>query len=466
MKTLRKWLAGYEGIWWMGASLLFIAPFLAMSAFDHPVNDDYCYAVLLRDHGLMGTILYAYKNWTGRLGACLSLGINPLLTGNLTVFKFFVFSYILLFIWAFYLFIFRLFNGAITRPLSALIAFFFCGLYFAEMPSPQQGLFWYNGAISYLFPVIYLSLGFILFSSGRDGWERILGRLGAMVLIFWAVTSNEIYAVITMYFIFIAYLVDYKNKKKSSLWISAFLLVAIAGVIVMKFAPGNSVRQSTISAAHVGDMKFATVKAIKKTVFFLYKWVASNELLWILSIMTIPLASRIFVKGRNAIFSISPIVPLLTLPMISGLFALFFWVSGDSAVPTRFSNITYLLFLIGWFHVLLILVSKWHRSEREILEVPAFVRIVLFVLLLLNLKDGNTRIAYIDLLSGRAKRYDQELKERYTQIGKSTDKVIKVSALKSMPQTLYGADIEPDPTGWENKCYSEYFKKDSIFIYN
>jgi hypothetical protein len=76
----------------------------------------------------------------------------------------------------------------------------------------------------------------------------------------------------------------------------------------------------------------------------------------------------------------------------------------------------------------------------------------------------NLRTMYADIRLGIAKRYDQEMSQRYTQIRESKSDTIYIAPLKNIPKSLCFDDIKTTEKHLWNKCYATYFEKKVIIL--
>jgi len=77
-------------------------------------------------------------------------------------------------------------------------------------------------------------------------------------------------------------------------------------------------------------------------------------------------------------------------------------------------------------------------------------------------ETGSIKIAYRDLISGKAQKFDAQLNDRYRNIYSSTSDTVKIDSLSNIPKSYFYYDIGPDPNGKYNKLQSEYFGKKFI----
>ena len=67
--------------------------------------------------------------------------------------------------------------------------------------------------------------------------------------------------------------------------------------------------------------------------------------------------------------------------------------------------------------------------------------------------------SYVDLITGKARKYYLELNKRHLLLkdNQSTEKVIKIPGIETIPKTIYFKDISSDKDSWENETYRTYW---------
>ncbi|MBO4731603.1 MAG: hypothetical protein J5597_02175 [Spirochaetaceae bacterium] len=104
------------------------------------------------------------------------------------------------------------------------------------------------------------------------------------------------------------------------------------------------------------------------------------------------------------------------------------------------------------------------KNYFDIKRKPIFIIntiFVIFILLFFVIKPGNTIAdCYSAILTGSAKRYDQELMARYKTIINSKDSVVYVPKLSNPPQVLFYTDTV------ENGTWAAFFNKEKILYTN
>ena len=166
-----KKLLGEEYFWIIMLSLL-VLPFIAISFFDNPSADDYIISAVVRDNGFFAHYRQVYFEWSGRYFSTLLECFNPLVYGWFFGYKLIPILLIVLF----YIGIFRLFKSIFGEELSSikihLISLILLLLYFNNIPSTAECIYWMDGSLEY-FTGIILSLFFFAllikqWYSGKD----------------------------------------------------------------------------------------------------------------------------------------------------------------------------------------------------------------------------------------------------------------------------------------------------------
>lgn len=100
------------------------------------------------------------------------------------------------------------------------------------------------------------------------------------------------------------------------------------------------------------------------------------------------------------------------------------------------------------------------KKGKDFIAYSPFVRYFLFLsLIFLIAQKENIKIAYSDLISGRAYKYDFELKKRYQLIRRSQVDTVYISKIENKPKTIFEEDITNNNAHWKNGCYNAYFQK-------
>ena len=83
-----------------------------------------------------------------------------------------------------------------------------------------------------------------------------------------------------------------------------------------------------------------------------------------------------------------------------------------------------------------------------------------------QLKDGNVRIAYLDILTGDAKQYRKEWDDRILKSKQNKGKDLYFKSISICPQSTCGDDLKSERDNWKNTCYSSYYVIRTVEINN
>ena len=140
---------------WLLLGLVSIAPFLIISYYNQPSVDDFYFTVKSQSIGALNAQIEWYLTWTGRYFSTFILSINPLVYNNLMLYKTIPVLLIVGLWLSLSLLVQAIFINIKTKHLF-FISTSIMTLFFFQMPSISQGVYWLAGAVTY-------QLGNILF---------------------------------------------------------------------------------------------------------------------------------------------------------------------------------------------------------------------------------------------------------------------------------------------------------------
>jgi Family of unknown function (DUF6056) len=154
------------------------------------------------------------------------------------------------------------------------------------------------------------------------------------------------------------------------------------------------------------------------------------------------------------------IVTLTWVVALGAAFAAVSWAIGMT-MPDRTLNGIYLVFLAGWFWILVMLARLSAGREHPLLvATPLTCRVAATIFVAAMLLTGNTWRALGDLY-GAAPVYSQAMRDRWrtfeaAQARGEQDAV--VDPLPARPQSYIGYfELRQDPEYWENWSVARYF---------
>lgn len=404
---------------WAGALLLCIAPFLVITLFVHPVFDDFCHAATTIKYGVPGAVRHMYVSWNGKYFSTMVLALHPLAFGSFLAYKVVALTIILLSFISIYFLASVLWKREAAMVEKLIAAGFITALFSNQMPELTEGYYWMPGAITYtlgaILTVFFFGSVVKLFESG--GGQRRLWLLSCCLLIVAIVGSSE-----TMMMIFFLLMLSIAIKTficrdgSRWLWLSLLLITTLSALVVV-IAPGNSVRSSQFPGNH--RLFYSLLFSSAQEARFLLTWF-SNPALILGTLLFIPVAYRLSEKNEllKRHFNFHPIAALLLLlgVVFLGFFPAY-WNTGQLG-QYRSVNLVFFLFLIGWFLNLAMWVGYLRRKFGwAVASLPVYVYVICLLLIpLCLLATNNARETIGDLMSGRAYRYDMQMRQRYFQI--------------------------------------------------
>jgi hypothetical protein len=439
----------------LGAALL---PFFLLAAYCHPAADDFWLTNLVREKGMWAAQWEIRQTWSGRYTSMLLASMNPLVFGSISAYKAMAFILLALLVLAVHYFVAAFLGRALPRRQSALAALVFLALYLGFMPVVSQVVYWLSGALSYQAAHIALLLlfGRLLRPVAGSAFTPGFFLLNALLVLFIA-GLNETAMALLLYLLAGLVLLSWWGSGRLSKPLLGLLGFAVLGAAVVVLAPGNAIRSADFpqQGRFFFSLAYAGAVAINNS----FNWLTSGPVL-LFTLLFLPFCLRVQawpLRWQN-------VHPFFTWLFFYGALVTCFFVSyyskGGAAVP-RVQDTIYLVFLTGWFgnvfHTVRFLAANgWQAPALRPYAVSLLW--VLGLLWLLLSPASHIRTAWSDLASGRAARYDQEMKARYALLRQSDCQVCPIPAIQHVPATIFFEEIPADTT-WKNRYFSEYFGK-------
>ncbi|MFO1371413.1 MAG: DUF6056 family protein [Candidatus Competibacteraceae bacterium] len=462
--TAEKILTGALAVAATAVLLLFIA----LSCFDYPSADDFCYAAKAKQLGFLDAQAFWYKNWSGRYTLSSTWTIFSL-SGDI----FQIYRYppmiLLLSTWLGFCFLIaQIAQRRLSRPFIFLLGGIVTVLYIAGLPNPAMTFYWIGGSFTYQMANVFFVflLGLLLWreTAAHNKQRRILIFLLASVLAVATIGLNELSLLLTDATLCSgALFAVYARRDSRAFWVG-LLLIAIVATLVSVLAPGNYQRylaeHQTISRP---PSWLAMILYIPWVVLRLLYWL-SNLGIWssafILLITTFDVVrTQLYVEGRFKRFFLA--LPVIWVGTIFILNAIGFLIN-SYPLPDRAESVVYLVFLLGWYPSFVIIVhflfsDGFHFNMRRLVA-PAAALLLISVLGAQNIFEG-----YKDVYRGP--RYSREIQERIETIQAAKNRGemdVIVASLSRPPMTVFVTDLTTDPNNMRNECAREYHELNSI----
>jgi hypothetical protein len=446
--------------------LITVVPIGILAMYNHPsVADDYCFAYMTRDNGFWQAQKFYYDGWSGRYISNMIFHATPLAYGVFWFVKVMPFLIFGLLFHASYTFI-----GEILKPSRAnqlLLTITFLSIFIIFSSSVVDTFFWYTSV--FIFPTslcFFLYLIVVILRYYQPQYQRIKYWIAllAATLVFFIVGSNEVMMLFTIAFLGMTFGYILLFEKRFDTLLFALMLIGLyfAYFWVIQ-AKGN---QTRLVGGNVlgGAITLSLTNALKSTFLNCLKWTSQLAFIGIFY----PLFLHKFMPQRPVnIFKINiwiAIIALLTL-----VYFMFFVIhyGNDMGVPDRVKNVIFGVYLTGAFYIGTVIYydypPKSHKKDR--LDKWWVVGILSgLILAIIYTNSPSLKTMYADIRLGIAKRYDQEMTQRYNQIRESKTDTVYIAPLKNIPKSLCFDDIKTTEKHLWNKCYATYFEKKVIIL--
>lgn len=470
------------------ALLALLAPVLAIGVYDRPSADDHDYAIqthravesgagpgaLLR--AACGTVKHFYETWQGTYSSAFLMSLQPGIFGE----RYYSLTPVILVLWSFlclwgtFSILCRRLTG-LRRRMRPLLALLATAALTLSLPSPVEGLYWYNGAMHYLpgtlLTVLNAALALELYypAPGLRRWA-----LCAVSCLFSLLISggNQMTAFLNILLLLLAAALLLPRRRLYPLWP---LLFALAGFAVMVAAPGNAVRQNSyIRPGVLKTLCYAFAGAAERTA----EWV-NLPYLCILALFT-PFSLAV-VRGVRDRFSFRrPWLPLLvSCVLLCGMLSVPYYAMGQFGGP-RLENAVWIVFVLlslaDWTWLLGAL-ARWEALARPL---DAFLRAVparaaplalaASFLVLAAVSAGNpgrlsTALeAVYEFADGTARDYAAEMDARFAVLHDDSVTEVVFPAVQTQPDLLFFSDLTENPAIWPNNSCAEYYGKTAVSI--
>ena len=485
--------------------LLAVIPMLLIGIYDHPCADDFTYgqavrqmlkstgspaAVLSAAAGVAGS---AYRTWQGSFSAVFLMALQPASFGE-TAYRCTPVLLLLAYIGGTLFLLRGLLRGVMgaDRYEFRLIAFLLAFVSIQFTYSPVEGFYWYNGGIYYTF---FYSLALVLFGllllaeKTQRGGVKILCRAVSFPLAF-IIGGGNYTTALTVSLILLAVLIYRAAAKKRFLLYALLFLTVLAALLVSAAAPGNGVRQASVGSP-------SAVKAIFLGIVFGAYSIFNATTLPVV-IFWIFLTPFLYSIARRSPYSFRH-------PFLAGAF-LFLLYSAQAAppfyaigidLPERLINIIYfsyyiftlifLLYFCGWLArraekaeapSLLVFLKGSAESLGRNLPRFAAAAVLLFLCACVGLcrvqKGANGKAVFTQLpasvsaskslLSGEARGFDREERQRLAAYLDPEQKQVTVAEHAYKPALLFENDVTQDPNDWRNKAAAGFYGKEQVIL--
>lgn len=472
--------------------LLLLIPVLWISRYNHPSADDFWYGsyytrdVITSKGGIFALLCAAVKttqvfleSWQGIYSSGVVLSLHPGIFGEkyytLTTLFLILCLYVGLFFFVKYFFKAMEAQGGSSWLVAAVLAFFFV----ETLPSPVQGLYWFNGSTNYLFfTSVLLGQIALLFSLNFENSRRarVLKVICGTLLVIFIEGGNHVtaFAGVLIMLGFVGYDIFVRKKLTEKL---LFLAVGSVCFAMNLLSPGTALRLHEMG--YQGSMRQTMLASLRGALDFIIGW-RSWSLLCLALLLVLLLYPVLQKAVEKKIFSWK--AWLVSLALSFGLFCAMLCVPYQAMGnfgAWRVLNVDYLAYeLFVFLHLFYGLGCLIGRKDtfrtaftHKIKGTSGQVSICLLAVCLLaviGIKGGSVRGASTSLdalrqlASGEAQQYDREMNERLKLYLDDSLKEVYVQRLSVKPDILFFDDLEESPDDWRNQSVARYYHKDFV----
>lgn len=443
---------------WLAIMML---PYIALSFYVHPGNDEYGYTHPVRNDGWIETQIGFYQNWSGRYSSTILMTTNPLTFGSRLGFNLITLAAIILIFTSVFVFVNALTNERIGKIDNLLVTLLIVNLNFQYLPGIQDGFYWTAGMLNYQVAHIgtFFTLAYAINKVQRGGWLTtfVLSGMAFIASGFNETFTSNLLLILgaTIFYRLLVY-------KKLDKIILVILAGALIGAIVMLSAPGNSHRMA-VDVAVNAKFEDSLINAITDSSDVLSTWLIKTPLPAVALFIGCILASK---KNLSVLsrFRVHPLfialiaVTAVYVDMFLGRYFL------GQALPHRAQNTTFILFI---FLTILIAHQIIVRSQVILRLVKlnmqrVFVYIFLLVVPLTGLIMAPHFIDSIDeLFSGRAAGNNAYMLYLYREIDSCKNNGVEVCYVHKIrpidyPHVIIDYWLTDDPNGYGNTVIGVY----------
>ena len=470
--------------------ILSIIPLLAMGPYLHQFADDYVFGAPVykawnATHSLTACIQAAwgesmriYHSWQGTYSACFLMAMHPGIFGNYWLVPILLLGSLIASTYTLgYMVMRRLLH--VGKMEYAFVSTLFVLMTIQFLWSYYDAFFWYNGAMYYtLYYSISLFLASLLiaYHLSHSVFAKIIMAIISIALAIFIAGGNFVTG-LGMPAILFAAIIWMKLERKKWPVFPIFLLLIYGGAFAFSvFAPGNAVRQATVTSHP--NVVAAFFMAIGKSVEFLADAIGIMEIL-VLTILA-PVLARM-AKASRFKFS-HPWICLLVSFLLYSAFAFPNSYAMGSKGANRVLNVYFYVHLwmvcfniyylsgalqrnaVAQEPVSVALMNLIHAIKQKYAKylkwTPAYYCLVL--VLSITAKPTSTNRTFTLLRKGLVQKLDQQVKQREAYILKSkADNLVLQPLTVKMPSDAYH-DITIYPGYWINRGMANYYDKKTV----
>lgn len=423
--------------------VIVILPFVLIALYNHPALDDWWYAEVYKQHGLLGAQQYWYTNYTARFFSNFLMTLAPLSFRWIEGYKVMPFVFLLsLFLTLLFVVktLFRSYTSHhCTLTLWLVVAYLFIQRDYFE------AIYWLAGNVVYQFNMLFFLLQLTLLYRIVMRKQHNKLYIPSTIALSIAITgSNETLGELVLVESVVLLYTCYKQHRLRGFAV-LFLLTQLACWTFMFLAPGNwaKVQDSSINEHR---FTFFFAEAIKHSVVavgYYSVYLLKFPSVWCLLLLSVPLVRFVLLnmlqftrKGSFILLGILCFCTALAVYFIS-MYPTGIWIP-----PLRVTNIAMVFLFSGMALSVTWLteaVSFVQRLTSLVQSRKAYVMTA--CVLFAAVTPTKYRQLLTDLSSGKAKAYNNAMYARYETIKAANSDTCFVQRFLAVPRTIIATDV-------------------------
>ena len=480
----------------VGVLLVLIAllvPLFWIGHYNFPSVDDVGYAAIAEavwdeTHSVIRTCLrqvsYAWEYWRTWQGTFAAEWFTTTVMGIFGRDAYYMGTYLSL--GGFVLFELLLFMVLLKRVMGAdffragIVSISIVGMQVLMTPVPVEAFFWFCGSalytVTYNETAILLTFLVLLYHDRGSAmcWKRILLYIG--ITLFTVLVSGGTYVtLVLMLLLYLLAVIWYWYRRNKGRWfVTAGMLLYLAGFLLNVLAPGNQARL-TSADMEGSSAVMAILLSLKEAAFY----VAGNTIFpcVIMALLLLPLFVSIVGK-RSYKYPFPLLVTVFSLGIFAAQFTPTLYTLGITGAG-RIQNLYRWTFYI-WLYGNELYWVGWLCRKRLIFSGSAedaqtgggcllggWILGGALLVFSLYVWAGNTLTslnAVYSLRYRQAQTYYAEYQERLSVLKDDSVKEVYFEPYTYHPYLLFFGDITSDPNDWVNRAMSSYYGKDSVTL--
>ena len=459
-----------------------IIPLIIIGVYSHPCADDYSYgyythAFWSTTNSLSQTLHWAlyqvkatYDTWQGTFSSVFLMSLSPAIWGEGYYFLTPIIMLTMIIASHFY-FLKKVIVDLLycSKSIWLITSSIVCFLLVETIFVPVEGLYWYNGAVHYVFMhgCMIILFGLMLsLAYTKKTIKKIF--LCLFACLFAVLCGGSNYPTALLGILGTLLIVGILMWKRKRICASIPLIIYGISFYMNVTAYGNQIRQTNFEKSSPLE---TIVESFMEMFEYMSIWMSVQIFLFM--ILMIPVFWKIADTEKTK-FKFPLAVTLLSIcsnacMLTPGLYAM--GVSGAG----RTLNIVKM-----WFVLMLFFNEAYwigYIKKKSFLKLPekkidiriwmVGIYLLIFVAFVVNVErrmcDYSSYAAYVSLRAGEAQQYHQEYLDR-VEILTSEKKEVEIKPYSVKPYLLYFDDITTDVYDWRNNAVARWYVKDYVYL--